>query len=193
MCIWEQYRSPKHVFGDLSFFLLWVCACACVLRSTWMWDVGYLFTTVYNPLCPSCMQHVSKGVLRNWRAARRWLDDNAMPPNGVSFASWPFWYFALSIIKVGTLTWPPCGLRQGLVGAMLGVLRLEPGGLLTAGLPCHSYVYLNRSTSKRSKGKPLGDQSKAYVRLSNMLLGLIIFVFIYWNSLQLKNNWMIMI
>ena len=129
----------------------------------------------YNPLFPSLSQlHATciQGSSAKLKIGQKmiWRQRHALKR---CIVSWPFWHI---IKKLGTLTWPPCGLRHGLVRAMLGVLRLEPGGLLTAGLPCHSYVYLNRSTSKRSKDKPLGDQSRAYVRLSNMLLGLKLFI-----------------
>lgn len=67
----------------------------------------------------------------------------------------------------------PINLRRGLCRATLQVLRLEPGGLLTAGLPCCSFVFLNRSTSKRSRSRPLGDSKKEYIYLANMPLGLI--------------------
>ena len=68
----------------------------------------------------------------------------------------------------------PINLRQGLCRATLQVLRLEPGALLTAGLPCHSFVFLNRSTSKRSRSRPLGDNKKEYIFVANMPLGFII-------------------
>ena len=61
-------------------------------------------------------------------------------------------------------------LREGFLDAVLHVLRLEPSALLTAGLPCGSFVFLNRSTSKRSSDRPLGDQKKSYVRMANLLL-----------------------
>lgn len=60
--------------------------------------------------------------------------------------------------------------RTGLKRAMVNILRLQPGALLTAGLPCSSFIFLNRGTSKRSRSRPLGDQSKEYIKVSNLFL-----------------------
>lgn len=57
--------------------------------------------------------------------------------------------------------------RQGLCRATLAILRLVEEGLAFAGLPCSSFVYLNRATSFRSRNKPLGDESKSYVSGAN--------------------------
>ena len=59
-------------------------------------------------------------------------------------------------------------VRIGFARATLQVLQLRATGLLTAGLPCHSFIFLNRATSKRSKTRPLGDQMKAYIQIANM-------------------------
>lgn len=58
---------------------------------------------------------------------------------------------------------------QGLCRATLGVLRLVVEGLAFAGLPCGSFVYLNRSSSKRSRKRPLGSQRRLYVKQANTL------------------------
>ena len=44
-------------------------------------------------------------------------------------------------------------------------------GLAFAGLPCGSFVYLNRSSSKRSRKRPLGSQRRLYVKQANTFLG----------------------
>ena len=39
-----------------------------------------------------------------------------------------------------------------------------------AGLPCCSFIWLNRSTSMRSADVPFGDQLKLYIQQANVLL-----------------------
>ena len=51
-------------------------------------------------------------------------------------------------------------------------LRLVEFGLLFGGLPCCSFIWLNRSTSMRSAETPLGDELKLYIRQANLSLGL---------------------
>ena len=51
-------------------------------------------------------------------------------------------------------------------------LRLVEFGLLFGGLPCCSFVWLNRATSLRSAETPLGDQLKLYIQQANVSLGL---------------------
>ena len=49
------------------------------------------------------------------------------------------------------------------------VLRLEEDGLMSAGLPCTSYVWINKGTHQRCLERPLGDCSLEYVRQANVL------------------------
>ena len=49
------------------------------------------------------------------------------------------------------------------------VLRLEEDGLMSAGLPCTSFVWMNKGTHQRSAATPLGDCSREYVRQANVL------------------------
>lgn len=65
------------------------------------------------------------------------------------------WFFACSV------------LRPGFCKFIQACLRLIPLGAMICGPPCGSYVWVNRSTSRRSKKRPLGDCSKLYVRQSN--------------------------
>ena len=58
-------------------------------------------------------------------------------------------------------------LRRGFCKFVQVILRLVPLGVVVAGPPCSSFVWVNKSTSKRSRGRPLGDSSKQYVRESN--------------------------
>ena len=50
------------------------------------------------------------------------------------------------------------------------VMRLKVGGLLWGGVPCSSWVFLNRHTSKRSREAPLGDEEQPSVRRANLLV-----------------------
>ncbi len=43
-------------------------------------------------------------------------------------------------------------------------------GLLTAGLPCSSFVWINAATSQRSSSNPLGNSDLSYVKEANMTL-----------------------
>lgn len=52
-------------------------------------------------------------------------------------------------------------------------LRLQEGGLTTAGPPCGSFVFLNMGTSGRSKQRPLGGKY-AYVKRANLTLNVVL-------------------
>lgn len=58
---------------------------------------------------------------------------------------------------------------RGLLHAILAVLRLRVNSLLFLGIPCSSWVWLNRGTSKRSKSNPLGDTSIPSVATTSQL------------------------
>ena len=58
-------------------------------------------------------------------------------------------------------------LRSGFCKFLQVILRLVPLGVLVAGPPCSSFVWVNKATSKRSRARPLGDSTKSYVRESN--------------------------
>ena len=47
------------------------------------------------------------------------------------------------------------------------VLRARDGGLVSAGIPCASYVFMSLGTSCRSDDKPYGDESREFVKLAN--------------------------
>lgn len=49
------------------------------------------------------------------------------------------------------------------------LLRLERGGLATAGPPCGSFIFLNMGTSGRSKARPLGGKYQ-YVKRANTIV-----------------------
>jgi hypothetical protein len=48
--------------------------------------------------------------------------------------------------------------RPGFLVAILMVLQVREDGLILAGLPCSSYVFMNLGTSKRSLLNPFGDE-----------------------------------
>ena len=50
------------------------------------------------------------------------------------------------------------------------VLRLTPRGFLVGGPPCGSWVFINRSTSKRSRTRIFGNLKHQYVQDSNVTL-----------------------
>ena len=65
----------------------------------------------------------------------------------------------------------PCRvLRQGFLKAIQLCLRLREGALAHAGPPCGSFVFINRWTSGRSKGRPLGNNRRSYVQIANEIL-----------------------
>ena len=61
-------------------------------------------------------------------------------------------------------------MRTGWLTAVEFTLRLREFGLFFAGLPCCSFIWLNRSTSMRSADVPFGDQLKLYIQQANVLL-----------------------
>ena len=63
----------------------------------------------------------------------------------------------------------PRPLRIGFLKAIQLMLRLQQGGLATAGPPCGSFVFLNVATSGRSKSRPLGGKYQ-YVKDANKTL-----------------------
>lgn len=71
-------------------------------------------------------------------------------------------------------------MRSGFGKAIQGCLRLKEGGLCHIGLPCSSFIWLNRATSQRSLDSAWGDESKSYVSDSNTKLGSL-YCFFLWN------------
>lgn len=74
---------------------------------------------------------------------------------------------------------PSGQIRHGMLRACQNTLRVKENGLVFAGLPCHSFIFLNLATSCRSATCPFGDQEKLYVRQSNGYLGLVYRTYIY--------------
>ena len=82
----------------------------------------------------------------------------------------------LSITSFVLVTSPlqPCNrtLRNGFISILRQILKIRPGGLLIGGPPCGSWVWINRSTSKRSANRLFGDARKEYVKMANANLSL---------------------
>lgn len=86
------------------------------------------------------------------------------------------WYYISSVVNhlndVDPLvTMVHIQSRSGFGKALQSCLRLKPGALLSIGLPCCSFVWINRFTSQRSCSSPWGDQEKQYVSDHNATLG----------------------
>jgi hypothetical protein len=58
----------------------------------------------------------------------------------------------------------------GMLHAVGLVLRLKVGGLLWGGVPCSSWVWVNRATSRRTQNCPLGNPKEPSVRRANLLV-----------------------
>ena len=61
-------------------------------------------------------------------------------------------------------------IRTGMIASIRTLLKIREGGLVTAGIPCSSYVFINRFTSQRSREAPLGDETKPHVASANTWL-----------------------
>lgn len=61
-------------------------------------------------------------------------------------------------------------LRSGFQNLLHLALRLEEDALAVLGLPCTSYVYINKGTHGRAEDKPYGREELKYVSDSNTFL-----------------------
>ena len=78
---------------------------------------------------------------------------------------------------------------KGLALTILLILRIKVGGLVAAGPQCSSWVWINRSVTKRTTAKPMGCTSIESVRdgnLVNKAMALICYI-----CLQLNVDWLI--
>ena len=57
--------------------------------------------------------------------------------------------------------------RIGFISAARSILKLRPGALATAGVPCGSYIFLNCPTSGRRRDTPLGREHLPYIMTAN--------------------------
>jgi hypothetical protein len=62
------------------------------------------------------------------------------------------------------------GGTHGFLHAVRQVLRLRRNGLLWGGVPCSTWVWCNRGTSKRSASQPLGAEAAPSVAAANTLV-----------------------
>ena len=60
-----------------------------------------------------------------------------------------------------------CQPRYGFLAATRAILKLKENALVTIGLPCSSYVFLNAGTSQRSADNPFGETSLEYIQAAN--------------------------
>ena len=83
----------------------------------------------------------------------------------LNFSNYPRSWQTISMMM------PACTLRSGFMRALLMAMRLEEGGVLHAGPPCSSFVFINAFTHGRTKQRPLGYQRlRWYVRQANLKL-----------------------
>lgn len=59
-------------------------------------------------------------------------------------------------------------LREGFLRSIQLVLQVREGGVITAGPPCGSFIFLNMFTSGRTKWSPLGNK-RGYVVEANVM------------------------
>ena len=57
--------------------------------------------------------------------------------------------------------------RCGFINILRMVLQLRQKGLLMGGPPCGSWIWVNRSTSKRSRTRIFGSTARSYVKDAN--------------------------
>ena len=60
-------------------------------------------------------------------------------------------------------------LRSGMLKAVQLCLQLKEDALCTAGVPCHSFVYLNSGTAQRSDARPFGREELPYIDRANCI------------------------
>ncbi|CAE7373324.1 unnamed protein product [Symbiodinium natans] len=66
-------------------------------------------------------------------------------------------------------TWMNMLSDEGYVHALYQVMNLAPGTFLTLAPVCSSWVFMSRGTTKRTKGRPLGDQEAPSVDAGNRM------------------------
>lgn len=57
----------------------------------------------------------------------------------------------------------------GFINILRMVLQLRPKGLLMGGPPCGSWIWVNRSTSRRSRTRIFGSSARSYVKEANAI------------------------
>ena len=59
--------------------------------------------------------------------------------------------------------------RSGMLKAVQLCLQLRPDGLATAGVPCHSFVWVNSGTAQRTHDSPFGREDLDYIAAANTI------------------------
>ena len=60
-------------------------------------------------------------------------------------------------------------VRLGMFKAVQLCLQVRPDGLATAGVPCHSFVWVNAGTAQRSNDSPFGREDLDYIVGANCI------------------------
>ena len=55
------------------------------------------------------------------------------------------------------------------MGALRDVLRCRESGLITAGVPCHAYIFMASASHGRTAERPFGREDRAFVQKANDL------------------------
>ena len=63
-------------------------------------------------------------------------------------------------------------LRKGFLLGLRHVLRLKGDAIISCGLPCTSFIWVNAGTHARSPERPLGNENYGYVKDGNVCRGL---------------------
>lgn len=59
--------------------------------------------------------------------------------------------------------------RSGMMKAVQLCLQMKEDGLCTAGVPCHSFVFMNAGTAQRTRELPFGREDHEYVEKANRI------------------------
>lgn len=92
---------------------------------------------------------------------RNGFDASSDETDDINSVSVPHEYNNLMLLAVA-----PC-LRAGFLRAIQIILKLKPGGCVTAGPPCGSFVFINLGTSGRRTWRPFGFTDRVYVSAAN--------------------------
>ena len=60
-------------------------------------------------------------------------------------------------------------VRSGMLKAVQLCLQVRPDGLTTAGVPCHSFVWVNSGTAQRTHDSPFGREDLDYIAGANTI------------------------
>ena len=119
-----------------------------------------------------CTAFRNFGMICSGHLLRDYFDISSRPDDDLLTVPIPYNLPALRVQLPTALQnhyfWP----RLGMIRAVVKLLRVKERGILGAGLPCNSWVFINRSTSGRTKGRIFGTPKYQYVKMANVSLGL---------------------